>query len=477
MRRFKLAMAVGGICLLLNACDASTAQASSTAKPREAAFVPLRPTALAVGPNGNLYIADQTRNQILERLPDGRFTVVAGTGKPGFAGDEGPAVNAKIDDPGGMAFGSDGSLYFADQGNERVRAISPTGTITTIVGDGEPSKVSGFVSDGTPALDASLTPNDVTIAPGGSLYIATGEQVLRLDTNGNLVTVVGADMTHEGVNGVGGPAVDGSADGVDGMAFDPAGDLYLFGFNTKAVLLVTPSGELTEPPGDQNIYPRGNGGLVTTPNGSVVAMSELSVVRLSPTGDQTIFSFFPGTFHGISGFSPNGIAVGPAGTIYVDTYYGNGYADRSAIASISPDGSASQILWESTDEPVATLFGDGINTVRFGDSQSKVTAILDKLLGKSTATKTLQSPGNCQIDATTRCGTRSPRSSHTPSSWATWHWAPPPGIRRAEGSTSAGSDIKPRHSSVCVWETLLPMPRTSTDRSCRHRPHREERGS
>ena len=308
--------------------------------------VPARPTALAVGPNGNLYIADQTRNQILERNPDGSFVVVAGTGEAGYAGDGAPAQGAEINRPGGMAFAPDGTLFFADEGNQRVRAISPSGIITTVVGTGTFSP-SAFVSDGTPALHADVAPNDVAFSPRGQLYISTGEQVLRLNADRTLSVVVGTDSPYQGIYGVGGQATSASADGVDGLAFDSAGNLYFFGFGTKTVFVVQPSGVLSEPFGQQSIYPRGDAGLVTAPNGGVIAMDELSVVRLSPTSDNTIITFYPGLFHGIKGFSPNGIAVAPDGTIYVDTFYGNGYTDRTAIVSISPNGASSQVLWEA----------------------------------------------------------------------------------------------------------------------------------
>lgn len=312
-----------------------------------AALVPARPTALAVGPNGSLYIADQTRDQILERLPTGTFVVVAGTGQVGGAGDGGPAVAAQLDRPGGMAFGSDGTLFFADEGNGRVRAISPSGTLSTVVGTGASSAAGGFVTNGTPALEADVQPNDVAVGPGGLLYVSTGEQVLRRNTDGTLSVVVGANSPNQGVYGVGGQATSASADGVDGIAFDSSGSLYFFGFGAKAMFVVQPSGVLTEPFGTQSIYPRGDAGLVTAPDGGVIAMDELGVVRLSQNGEQSIVSFAPGLFDGIRGFSPNGIAVGPDGTIYVDTYYGNGFTDRTALASISADGASSQILWEA----------------------------------------------------------------------------------------------------------------------------------
>ena len=325
----------------------STTQPTTSTTQATAGVVPQRPTALAVGPNGNLYIADLTRNQILERLADGSFMVIAGTGQVGEAGDDGPAVDAELDRPGGMAFAADGTLFFADEGNGRVRAISPNGIITTVVGTGASSPTSGFVSNGTPALQAVVSPNDVAVGPGGQLYLSTGQQVLRLDADGTLSVVVGTDSPYQGIDGVSGQATSASADDADGIAFDAAGNLYFFGFDTKTVFVVPPSGVLTEPYGQQSIYPRGDAGLATAPDGGVIAMDELSVVRLSPSAEQTITSFSSGLFHGIRGFSPGGIAVGPDGTIYVDTFYGDGFTDRTAIASISPGGATSQVLWEA----------------------------------------------------------------------------------------------------------------------------------
>lgn len=86
------------------------------AKPSSATVVPRQPGPLALGANGELYVADDALNDILARLPDGRFKVVAGTGKPGYSGDGGPATEAELDRPLGMAVAPDGTLYFADAG-------------------------------------------------------------------------------------------------------------------------------------------------------------------------------------------------------------------------------------------------------------------------------------------------------------------------------------------------------------------------
>ncbi len=304
---------------------------------------PETPGSLALAPNGDLYVADDARSEIFERLPDGSFRLVAGDGTAGFSGDGGPATAAEIDDPGAMAVASSGTLYFTSNG--RVQAVLPTGTITTVAGDGHHS---AWVPDGTPALDAHLLgPTSITLSPSGQLYIATGNQVLALQPDGTLTNVLGYRGPYGGIYGLGGPAVDASADGAAGLAFNAAGDLFVFGFSTKSVLMVTPRGILRLVPG--TIYPRGSGGLVSTPRGAVLAMSDTSIVRLTPQGERTVKAFPtgptpPDTYVGVTNVAPAGIAVAPDGTIYFDTNPNDGYSNAAVIAAIPPGGNGT-LLW------------------------------------------------------------------------------------------------------------------------------------
>jgi sugar lactone lactonase YvrE len=269
--------------------------------------------------------------------------VVAGTGKRGFAGDGGLAVDAELASPAGMAVARDGTLYVADQGNNRVRAVSPAGMIRTVAGNGR----SGWVPSGTLALAASVgSPNAVAIGPDGHLYVSAGAwgEVLRLE-RGRLRRIAGI-RGPEGVVGTGRPATHASVDGADGLAFDRAGNLYLAGFNTKTLLMVTPAGTMTLPAGTDGFYPGGNGGLATTADGSVLAMETQRIVRLTPHGIRTVFDFGHRRFEGISGFLPNGIAVARDGTIFVDTALGNGWTSTTALVAVSP-GRRLRVLWKS----------------------------------------------------------------------------------------------------------------------------------
>ena len=317
---------------------------SRAASGRSGAAIRLeRPGALALGSRGVLYIADEGRNQILERLPNGSFRIVAGIGKAGFSGDGGPAVRARLNMPRGMAIGRDDTLYFADTGNNRIRAIAPNGIVSTIVGNGK----YGWVRSGTPARAATLlSPSAVAIGPDGRLYIADSgdNEVLRLERN-STVTEIAGNWHYAGAYGVGRPVVNASPDGPSGLAFDRAGNLYLAGFNTKMLLMITPKGIMTLPTGIGAFYPRGEGDLVAVPDGSVLAANTLAIVRLTPHGMVPIFDFSRKPFAGVTNFLPEGIAVAPNGDIYMDTSNGNGYANKTALVVVRP-GKKPRVLWK-----------------------------------------------------------------------------------------------------------------------------------
>ena len=128
------------------------------------------PTALALGGEGELFIADSLNHVVRRLASDGVITTVAGVGgAAGFGGDGGPATAARLDQPVGVAFdAADGSLYVGDRGNFRVRRVDAAGTIATIGGDG----VDGRHGDGGPALKASFGYVARVAIDGESLLVA-----------------------------------------------------------------------------------------------------------------------------------------------------------------------------------------------------------------------------------------------------------------------------------------------------------------
>jgi DNA-binding beta-propeller fold protein YncE len=344
-----VAAAVGGSLYLIVARSGSSAghrsgNSASSVGTGTALVSPKRPAALAVAANGDLLLIDAGRDQILERVPSGRFKVFAGTGKLGFSGDGGPAIDAALSQPSAIAVAHDGSVYVADTGNNRIRKISRDGTITTVAGDGK----GGWTRSGLRATHAPVaSPSALAYGPDGRLYIVAGGwgEVLRLDRNGTLTRIAGIHGRYAGVYGLGHPATEASIDGANGLAFDAAGNLYLAGFNTKTLLMIDRHGIMRAPLGTKiGFYARGSGGLTTTPDGHVLAIETQDIVELSPQGEKTIYRFGHKGIAGITGFLPAGIATAN-GRVYTDTGFGNGWSSGSAILALDVAHHQAKVLW------------------------------------------------------------------------------------------------------------------------------------
>lgn len=189
------------------------------------------PMDVDVGSDGSVFIADQGNNRIRCVGPDGIITTVAGSANAGFAGDGGPATAARLNYPRSVAVGPDGTLYIADQGNFRIRRVAPDGIITTLAGNG----TSGYRGDGGLATAAQLNEvQELAVGPDGSVYIADHgpsdrgfvDRIRRVGPDGIINTVVGG-IGQYGFSGDGGPATAATVRTLSGVALAPDGTLYL----------------------------------------------------------------------------------------------------------------------------------------------------------------------------------------------------------------------------------------------------------
>ena len=150
----------------------------------------------------------------------GRSPRSRGPGSSASAGDGGQAVEAELRSPYGVAVDSAGNVYIADTWNQRIRKIDSTGTITTIAGTGE----FGFSGDGGPAVEAELySPYGVAVDGAGNLYIADASNngIRKVDSTGTITTIAGTGEL--GFSGDGGPAVEAELRNPYGVAVDSAG--------------------------------------------------------------------------------------------------------------------------------------------------------------------------------------------------------------------------------------------------------------
>ena len=190
------------------------------------------PGGIAVATSGDVFFAD-SNNHVIRRIdPRNEITTIAGNNAlgAGFSGDYAPAAQAQFDTPDGIAIAPDGDLIVADSHNDRVRRIDrQTSIITTIAGSGE----TGFDGDDGLATEATLnSPGGVAAAPNGDIYIADtlNYRIRMIDhTTGFIHTIAGDGSAAEGEVpvGDGGPASNASLNMPSDVAIAPNGDIYI----------------------------------------------------------------------------------------------------------------------------------------------------------------------------------------------------------------------------------------------------------
>jgi uncharacterized protein (TIGR03437 family) len=188
------------------------------------------PNGVAVDAAGNLYIAEYLNERVRKVATNGTITTVAGTGVLGFSGDGGPATIASLNGPFRVALDKAGNLYISDNGNYRVRKLALDGTITTVAGNGSAS----YSGDGGPATNAAIgAPGDLALDTAGNLFITSpafvgdfSGNVIRKVTPGGLITTVAGNGTA-GYSGDGGLATGAALNAPEGLAIDSAGNLFI----------------------------------------------------------------------------------------------------------------------------------------------------------------------------------------------------------------------------------------------------------
>jgi hypothetical protein len=266
---------------------------------------PGAPFGIAVDQGGNVYAALRRSNTVVRVAADGTTTPFAGTGQGTHSGDGGPAVDATITAPNGVAVDPQGNVYMTESGitafilygygggsGERVRVVDTSGTIHAFAGNGGYT----FTGIGGPALMAGFgAPYQLAMtAEGGVLVGEVGfQRVLRVDPDGILRHVAGRTIfTLNGVgaySGDGGPAIGARLYGAEGLASDSEGRTFIADMRNSRVRMVD-----------------ARGGIIT------IAGTGLAGFTPSPDG-------MPGPL--VSAGCPGALAVGPDGRVYYPDLY------------------------------------------------------------------------------------------------------------------------------------------------------------
>jgi sugar lactone lactonase YvrE len=232
----------------------------------------------------------------------GTILTFAGNGQDVFSGDGGPATQAGLSGPLGLAFDAAGDLFVGSHhGVDRVRRIDAAGIITTVAGSGE--EVSS--GDGGPATSAGMQPVGLTVGPAGDLYIAdVGGRIRRVDTSGIITTVAGGGNPADGV-GDGGPATEASLNAPVDLALDARGNLFIVEHVGQRVRMVAPDGTISTVAGTGEAGFTGDGGPATAAqlySPVNVAVDNAGRIYISDVGNHRVRRVDPdGMIHTVAG--------------------------------------------------------------------------------------------------------------------------------------------------------------------------------
>jgi len=299
------------------------------------------PTYLARDSSGNIYVSEFFGQRIRKITPGGTISTYAGTGIAGYNGDNIAATTAQLNYPTGLTFDSAGNLVVADGGNNRVRKISPSGIITTFAGSG----VAGYSGDGRLATAATFNqPFDVTYDVPGNLYITDiGNCAVRVvNTAGIINTHAGNGIC--GYSGDGGPATSANLNLPRGLTTDSRGNLYIADTSNFRVRAVSATGTITTFAGNGVNGFSGDGGLATS--------AEIAQPRGLAFHNNTLF---------ISRAGMNRIRAVPVSTRIINTYAGSNYGyDGDGLPLLSSQfAGVNGILFDSTGALIVADGGNG----------------------------------------------------------------------------------------------------------------------
>ena len=302
---------------------AGSTQGSANGQGTAAQFSGVR--GVAVDSAGFIYVADES-NRILKIDRNSNVTTLAGSGVSGC--NDGQGINAQFNLPTGIAVDSAGNVYVGEEINNRIRKISPSGSVTTLAGS-----ISGF-SNAQGTSSKFNTPRGVGVDSLGNVYVAdTLNNVIRkIDISSNVTTLAGS--TQGFANG---PGTSAQFNLPSGVAVDSAGIVYVADYLNHLIRKIDINSNVTTLAGSTQGFSNGQGinaqfkwplGVAIDSAGSVY-VADTNNHRIRKIDRSSNVTTLAGSIVGCNNGpgtaaqfnSPFGVAVDSAGSVYVADYY------------------------------------------------------------------------------------------------------------------------------------------------------------
>jgi sugar lactone lactonase YvrE len=375
------------------------------------------PSSVAIDASGNFFIASLQQHRVFKVDPSGQLTVVAGTGLPGFGGDNGPAASASLNVTEGVAVVSAGNLYIADAQNHRIRFVNlgtatvtangqtvAPGQITTVAGSG----VGGFSGDSGPATSARVNrPQGVSVDNSGNLFIAdtNNHRIRQVDTAGNITTVAGTGTA--GFSGDGGAPASARLNLPEGVFVDSTGNLFISdtsnfrirkvsggiittvagGGSTVVDNVAATSSRLVRPAGVA-VDNSGNFYIADSTNNRIRKVDTTGIITTAAGTGNPNFNG-DGAATSVNVTTPQGVAVDSAGNLYIADTQGNRIRKVSGAALTTVAGNG--LFFFSGNGVAATnaslhspwgMALDSAGTLYFADADNHRVRQVDSSTGK-----------------------------------------------------------------------------------------------
>ena len=283
-----------------------------------------QPTGLAFDAAGNMYVADNQNHRIRKITPAGVVSTFAGSGTAGFA--DGTGTVAQFNAPFDVAVDVDGNVYVADTYNFSIRKITPAGVVTTLAGNGN----YGY-ADGVGAGALFYIPKGIEVDPAGNVYVAdeNNQRIRKITPTGTVTTLAGSTS-----GSTDGDVSVAKFSNPGGIAIDADGNLYIGDTGNHRIRKITPAGVVSTIAGSTQGITDADGsaarfnkptGVVVDDDGNIYVADDDNerIRKVTPSGTVTTIAggFAPGFTDGVAEDaqfrSPTGVALDGSGHIFV----------------------------------------------------------------------------------------------------------------------------------------------------------------